>query len=79
MQRYVVDLRLTRDQVLRMYQGSVNALVGQARNGQRIRFPLRTPRQFVDSEAVNGTFQLAVALEHRLVSIERLSKLRSGA
>jgi len=79
LQRYLVDVRLTRDQVLRIYQGSANAMVGQARNGQRIRFPLHTLRQFVDIEGVNVTFQLAVDRERSLVSIERLSKLRSGA
>ena len=79
MRRYVMDLQLTRDQVLRMYQGSASAVVGRARNGQRIRFPLHSLRQFVDLEGVNGTFALAVDREHRLVSIERLSKLRPGA
>lgn len=79
MRRYVVDLQLTRDQVLRLYQGSANAVVGRARNGQRIRFPLHSLRQFVGIEGVNGTFELAVDREHRLVSIEQLSKLRAGA
>lgn len=79
MQHFVVDLRLTRDQMLRMYQGSANAVVGHARNGQRIRFPVNSLRPFVGIEGVNGTFQLTVDARHRLVSIQQLSKPGPGA
>jgi hypothetical protein len=32
-QRSVIDLRLSRDQILRLYEGSADKVVGRARNG----------------------------------------------
>lgn len=72
MQRYVIDLRLSRAQVLRLYEGSADKVVGRARSGQRIQFPLQSLRRYVAAEGVEGTFQLSVDGRHRLVAIERL-------
>lgn len=72
MQRYVIDLRLSRDQILRLYEGSADKVVGRARNGQRIQFPLQTLRRYVTADGVEGTFQLSVDGRQRLIAIDRL-------
>lgn len=79
MQTYIVDLRLTREQVLRLYEGSANAVVARDRAGLTVRFPLNALRRFVDGQGINGSFQLAVDGRHRLLGVERLSKPRAGA
>ena len=78
MRRYTVDLNLTRDQVLRLYEGSANAVVCRDRSSLRVRFPLQSLRRFVDTEGINGTLTLSVDPEHRLRGIERLSKGAAG-
>ena len=78
MRCYTVDLSLTRDQVLRLYEGSANAVVCRDRSGLRLRFPLHSLRRFVDAQGINGTFTLSVDQHHKLLGIERLSKPQAG-
>ena len=79
MRNYIVDLRLTREQVLRLYEGSANAVVARDRAGLTVRFPLHALRRFVDAQGINGSFELAVDGQHRLLGIERLSNPGAGA
>jgi hypothetical protein len=72
--RYVLDLHLSRNQMLRLYQGSASAVVGYARSGECVRFPLHSLRPFVDSDGISGTFELRVDARQRLQEIRRLSK-----
>ncbi len=72
MRRYIVDLQLTRGQVLSFYQGAARAVVAPARSGERVQFPLDALRPHVDADGISGTFLLMVDSRQRLLGIERL-------
>ena len=71
--RYVVDLSIPPEELLRYYRGGVTGVVGRARSGQRLRFPVARLRPFVTRHGVQGVFVLEVDGGHRLLGISRLT------
>lgn len=72
MARYVIDLQIPKDQLMRYYRGSARGVITTARSGQRVRFPAQALRQFVAHNGVNGVFALDVDGANRLRNIQRL-------
>ncbi len=72
MTRYVIDLRIPKDELLRYYRGAARGVIAQARSGQRVRFPAQVLRPFVAHDGVCGAFLLQVDGANRLTGIERL-------
>lgn len=72
MDSYVVDLSLSRSQLLAYYGGAVQGVVARARSGERVQFPLALLRPHVDGNGVRGSFRLTVDAGRRLTRFERL-------
>lgn len=72
MTRYVIDLKIPTDELLRFYRGSARGVIATARSGHRVQFPAAVLRQFVDHDGVSGVFSLHVDGANRLQAIQRL-------
>ena len=70
---FVVDLAISADEFLRLYQGSARAVVVRARNGQTVQFPANALTRFVLHDGVHGSFRLVIDAQNRLESIDRIS------
>ena len=70
--RYIVDLEISPQAMLRYYSGAVGAVVAHARDGKRVRFPAEILRPFVEHAGVRGTFALSVDKHDKLQRIERI-------
>ncbi len=71
-QRYIVDLEISAQAMLRYYSGYAAAVVAYTRGGRRVRFPAEVLRPFVSHAGVRGTFALSVDKNHKLQRIERI-------
>ncbi len=71
-QRYIVDLEISAQAMLRYYSGYASAVVAYIRGGKRVRFPAEVLRPFVNHAGVRGTFALSVDKNHKLQHIERI-------
>jgi len=58
MQNYYFNLTLTRDEMLRYYQGQVQAIVVTTLTGVRVQFPAMHLRQYMTTSGINGKFCL---------------------
>ena len=69
---FVVDLAISADEFLRLYQGSARAVVARARNGQTVQFPANALTRFVLNDGVHGSFRLVIDARNKLESIDRI-------
>ena len=72
MRRFVVDVRLTREQIEAFYAGAVDEVQAVDRYGVRVRFPASCLRRFVTHLGVDGRFAFTVDGRNRLVAVERV-------
>jgi len=76
--RYVVELAISADELLRLYAGTANTVVTRDRvSGRTVRFPAANLRPFVTPEGVFGRFELRVDADNRLQEIHRAGDTRS--
>lgn len=69
----VVDLRISADQYLRHYQGSVKQVVCTARDGRKVQFPSGVLQKFVTRDGISGSFRFEIDDNNKLVSVTRIS------
>jgi hypothetical protein len=65
-------LSLTRDEVLRYYEGSARAVQARSTDGRSVQFPAAVLRRHVTPDGVHGTFRMMLDARNRLVSFERV-------
>ena len=75
MRRFIVDLHIPADELLRYYRGTARGVVVRARSGERVRFPAEVLRGHVGRHGVQGTFSLSVDANNRLRSFERVGSV----
>lgn len=68
----VVDLSISADQFLRLYQGSADTVIAQARDGRKVRFPAGILRPYVSPSGVSGSFRLEYDQQNRLKKLEKI-------
>lgn len=68
----IVDIHISREEYLRWYQGSANAVVAQARDGRTIRFPADALQSFVTHNGIAGSFAIYFDSNNKLQKVERL-------
>lgn len=73
MREYIIDIEIDRMRLLAFYRGSVNAVQGVARSGERLRLPLSCLRPWVGDSGLKGTFRLQVDEQRRLRGIHRIA------
>lgn len=70
---FVIDLAISSDEFIRLYQGTARAVVARARNGQSVQFPANALTRFVLHDGVHGSFRLVIDTRNKLQSIERIA------
>ena len=68
-----VVLKIPAHKLLYYYEGEVDTVVAEATDGRIIRFPANILRSVVQSDGVQGTFELVFDEHHKFVSITRVS------
>lgn len=69
----IVDIRLPRDEYLKVYQSYVRQVRAVARSGESVRFPISVLQPFLTHTGVSGSFQLIFDDQNKFVGIELLS------
>ena len=72
MQSLIVDINLSREKYLLIYQTYIRQVKAFARNGQSIRFPVTVLQPFVTPCGVQGTFLLVYDDNNKFRRVERL-------
>lgn len=68
----ILDLRISSDEYLKLYQGRADSVVTVARDGRTVRFPADILRKFVTRDGIQGSFVIYFDTENRFQSIDRL-------
>ena len=68
----VLDLRISADEYVKMYQGSARAVFAHTREGKKVRFPAKILVPFVQRDGISGTFVIDYDNNNRFQQIRRL-------
>ena len=68
----IVDLSISPDEYLKLYQGVAKDVFARARDGRNARFPAQVLRPFVTREGVRGSFCIFFDQNKKFESIRRL-------
>ena len=71
--RYVFDLTISREELLKFYAGHARSVHARDRHGRRVSFPAEALRPFVGSYGISGTFEITADRSGRLQSVHRLA------
>lgn len=69
----VLDIALSAEKLLAVYQGRADRVLVFSRDGRRVSLPARHLRPFLTHEGVYGSFQLAFTDSGELLELRRLS------
>jgi len=69
MQAVVVNLSISRDEYLRVYQGVARTVIARDINGRRIAFPVNVLQPYVTHDGVRGRFKIEFDEQHRFKRI----------
>jgi hypothetical protein len=72
MRSLIIDIRITREEYLRVYQDYIRQVKAVARTGESVRFPVTVLQPFVSSDGVRGSFELYFDKSNKFVEIVRL-------
>ena len=69
----VLDISLTADEFLAVYQGRANRVLLHSRDGRKVSLPARHLRPHLGHAGVRGTFELDFSADGELLSLRRLA------
>jgi len=72
MQQIIVDISISPDEWIKLYQGVAVDVRTQSRDGRSVRFPARILSQFYLQDGVRGSFRILFDDSGKFSSIERL-------
>ena len=72
MQQIIVDVNISPDEWIKLYQGSATDVHTRARDGRSVRFPARILSRFYLRDGVQGSFRILFDDQGKFVSVERL-------
>ncbi|MBP0049516.1 DUF2835 domain-containing protein [Marinobacterium sp. AK62] len=72
MNEIIVDLRISSDEYLKLYQGVARFVSVRARDGRRVRFPARILQPWVTRDGIRGCFRIRFNDAGKLQDIQRL-------
>ena len=72
MQQIIVDVDISPDEWIKLYQGSATDVHTRARDGRSVRFPARILSRFYLRDGVQGSFRNLFDDQGKFVSVERL-------
>ena len=72
MNEIIVDLYISPEEYLKLYQGRSAVVSALARDGRRVRFPASILRPWVRHEGIRGCFRIRFATDGRFSDIQRV-------
>ena len=72
MQQIIVDISISPDEWIKLYQGVATDVHTTARDGRSVRFPARILSRFFLQDGVHGSFRIVFDADGKFSSIERL-------
>ncbi|MDX1818470.1 MAG: DUF2835 domain-containing protein [Marinobacter sp.] len=73
MQQIIVDLSISPDEWIKLYQGVASDVHTTARDGRSVRFPARILSRFYLQDGIRGSFRILFDEQGKFQSVERLS------
>ena len=73
MQQIIVDVDISPDEWIKLYQGSATDVHTTARDGRSVRFPARILSRFYLRDGVQGSFCIQFDKQGKFLSVERLT------
>ena len=70
MQAVIINLAISRDELLRAYKGVARTVVARDINGRRIAFPVNVLQPFVSHVGVHGKFRIEFDDDNRFKKID---------
>ncbi|MFC3607081.1 DUF2835 domain-containing protein [Stutzerimonas tarimensis] len=71
MPNLILDIALSTDRLLAVYQGRANRILVQSREGRRVSLPAHHLRPFVTEEGVHGSFVMEYSADGKLLGLRR--------
>ncbi|AMQ87692.1 DUF2835 domain-containing protein [Marinobacter sp. LQ44] len=72
MQQIIVDISISPDEWIKLYQGVATDVRTTARDGRSVRFPARILSRFFLKDGIQGSFRILFDNQGKFASIERL-------
>lgn len=72
MQQITVDIQISPDEWIKLYQGVARDVHTRARDGRSVRFPARILSRFYLHDGIRGSFRIVFDGAGKFHSIERL-------
>lgn len=72
MQQIIVDVAISPDEWIKLYQGTATDVHARARDGRSVRFPARILSRFYLRDGIHGSFRIEFDDQGKFVRIERL-------
>ncbi|WBU39700.1 MULTISPECIES: DUF2835 domain-containing protein [Marinobacter] len=72
MQQIIVDISISPDEWIKLYQGVATDVRTTARDGRYVRFPARILSRFFLKDGIQGSFRILFDDQGKFASIERL-------
>lgn len=66
-------LAINADEASRYYRGTAHFVVVIADNGQKVQFPARVIRPFINQQGVSGYFSIQFDDDNKLIAIKKVS------
>jgi hypothetical protein len=70
MRSLVVDIRLPKEEYLKVYQSYVRQVRAVARSGESVRFPINVLQPYLTHHGVQGSFRLSFDDDYKFIGIE---------
>ena len=72
MQQIILDVNISPDEWIKLYQGVAKDVHTTARDGRSVRFPARILSRFFLQDGIRGSFRIVFDANGKFSSIERL-------
>lgn len=72
MQQIIVDIHISPDEWVKLYNGSATDVHATARDGRSVRFPARILSRFYLRDGIHGSFRILFDDQGKFTSVERL-------
>ncbi|SFR41921.1 Protein of unknown function [Marinobacter daqiaonensis] len=72
MQEIIVDIAISPDEWIKLYQGTATDVHARARDGRSVRFPARILSRFYLRDGIRGSFRILFDEQGRFKNVERL-------
>ena len=73
MRSLIVDIRLPKEEYLKVYQSYVRQVRAVARSGESVRFPINVLQPYLTHNGVQGSFRLSFDDQYKFVGIDLIS------